>query len=756
MSLALAFIVGVTALIAGRAVTSKSSPPANNAGIVLGSETDLRVSDYNFNDAGTGYRDVWSAAKIESFLNKNSPVYASSDCVPGNVVFFGAGSELVDKGIVIDDNKKASFDVVWTSAKIKSSISDMSDQFMNKVPEAKMGNLCIFDNAGQVVDTGKKINDSGSSTSDIWTASKILNIVNPKTQMKLVPTAAPKTVAIFDAVGQVRSSGKTIDDTASPGPTVMWTSQKTAKAVADAAAAKMSLVSGAKARDWAMFDGTGQIVDSGSALNDNGKTVADIWSASKIQSVVDAAVVAANNSAASALADQTAECLASIDAAKAVNDTNANTLNALSVDLKTKMNLVPTAKNSAIAVFDGSGQAVDSKVAFNDAGTTSTDIWSADKISSSIAAVKASIDSQLANQSSQQTASNTAIQNQIASLTQQETDLSALLKTKMDLVPTAQSGNVGIFNGAGQAVDGGFALNDLGSGASVIWSSAKMKSSIDASASESGAAISTSNSTIAGLTTSANGKMILQPSAKKDAVAVFDGAGQAVASAFFVNDAGTTASDLWTASKTTAEIATRVSYTGTPVVNNLAMWTSASGVGDAKMTIDDSKTTTSNLWTAAQTKSYWDAEMLKTYSNKCWFTGKIDSTPTVGSTLQAYPFRIWSSGTCGATVGTTVSSVPITKTGLYLMTFSASFRSADSVNGKILLFRPVPTRSLTAQIYIVNGFASVYFATAMKIDAGTVFSLSLQFVNADGTTPASGGSAMMIVGTGEHLSVQEM
>ena len=755
MSLALAFIVGVTALIAGRAATSKSSPRENAAGIVVGSEADLRVSDYNFNDAGTGYRDVWSAAKIESFLNKNSPVYASSDCVPGNVVFFGEGSELVDRGIVIDDSKSASFDVVWTSAKIRSSISDMSDQFMNKVPEAKMGNLCIFDRTGQVVDTGKKINDSGSSSSDIWTASKILNVVNPKTQMQLVPAAAPKTVAIFDSAGQVQSSGKTINDTAPPGPSVMWTSQKTAKAVADAAAAKMTLVYGAKARNWAVFDGSGQIVDSGAALNDTGKTNADVWSASKIQSVVDAAVATATNNSASALADQTAACQASINAAKAVNEANANTLNELSVDLKTKMNLVPTAKSSAIAVFDVAGQAVDSKLAFNDTGTTTADIWSAEKISSSIAAVKTSIDSQLANQSSQQTANNTAIQDQITSLKQQETDLSALLKTKMNLVPTAKSGNVGVFDGAGQAVDGGFALNDSGSGASVLWSSAKIKSSIDASAAASTAAIDTSNGTIASLTKSADGKMILQPSAKKDALAVFDGAGQAVASKFFVNDAGTTASDLWTAAKTTTEIATRVSYAGTPVVNNLALWTSASAVGDSKISIDDAKTTTSNLWTAAQTKAYWDAEMLKTYANKCWFTAQLTRGSLVDSTVRAIPFTIWSSGACVATGGT-VSSVTFPKSGLFFVTFNLGIEFADSANGKILLFKPTSDKSFKAQIYIVNGQAYVYYSVLLKLDAGAVFSVSLQIVNADGTTPASGSSGVIVYDNGQHVCVQEM
>ena len=91
-----------------------------------------------------------------------------------------------------------------------------------------------------------------------------------------------------------------------------------------------------------------------------------------------------------------------------------------------------------------------------------------------------------------------------------------------------------------------------------------------------------------------------------------------------------------------------------------------------------------------------------------------------------------------------------------MVTFGASFTNAASTNGKILLFQPVPTMSLKAQIYLVNNVASVYYMTAMKIDAGTVFSLSLQFVNADGTTPASGSSAIMGAGNGEHFSFQEL
>ena len=289
----------------------------------------------------------------------------------------------------------------------------------------------------------------------------------------------------------------------------------------------------------------------------------------------------------------------------------------------------------------------------------------------------------------------------------------------------------------------------------MLWSSAKIKSSIDASAAASTAAIDTSNGTIASLTKSADGKMILQPSAKKDALAVFDGAGQAVASKFFVNDAGTTASDLWTAAKTTTEIATRVSYAGTPVVNNLALWTSASAVGDSKISIDDAKTTTSNLWTAAQTKAYWDAEMLKTYANKCWFTAQLTRGSLVDSTVRAIPFTIWSSGACVATGGT-VSSVTFPKSGLFFVTFNLGIEFADSANGKILLFKPTSDKSFKAQIYIVNGQAYVYYSVLLKLDAGAVFSVSLQIVNADGTTPASGSSGVIVYDNGQHVCVQEM
>jgi hypothetical protein len=753
MSLALAFIFGVTALVAGGiASKNKSSVLSDRDGIVVGSEKDLRVTDFAFNDAGSSSRDVWSASKIEAFLNKNSPVYAASAVASGNVVFFGPGNELVDKGMTIDDSKPASASVVWSSAKMKDVISQASNGFMLKASPAVEGNLCTFDSSGQVVDTGKKVNDGGSSTSDIWTASKILSVVSPAVQMKLVPTAQVKTVAIFDSAGQVQSSGSVIDDSSGPSGNVIWTSQKTQAAASSAATSKMNLVPSAKAQDWAMFDGSGQLLDSGVALNDSGKTAADVWSASKIQSVVDAAVASANATAASSISAQTATCQKSIDDAKAINTANANAVAALSSDIKTKMNLVPTAKSGDVAVFDGSGQTIDSKVAFNDAGSTASDVWSASKISSTIASVQASINSQISNQ----TTTNTQIQNQIDSLQKQETNLDALLKTKMDLVPSATASHVSVFNGSGQVIDGGFALDDSASGAAVIWSADKMKRVVDASAATSTNTFNTITSQINANTSILSGKMSLQPTAKPNSVAVFNTAGQATGSNFIMNDAGISASDLWTAQRIQTAVDTRVSYSGVPIVNDLALWTSSTSVGDARVSINDAATSTSNLWTAAQTKAYWDAQMLKTYSNKCWFRGNVVENVTIGASKQNLQFNVTDTAACSS-IGVK-TSVPLPRAGAYQINLWLLLSNAASANGKMLVFTASSTQSLRMPIYVVNGMATVSYQTVCLFSAGAQFAITVQLVNVDGTTPATGSSVTVTQtnGQGNLFSVQEM
>lgn len=766
MSLALSFVVGLTALVASGLAT-KNSNKKSTPGIVVGNESDLRVTSYQFNDAGSGYRDIWSASKIEAFLNKNSPVYASTDSVPGNVVFFGTGSELVDKGIVIDDNKPESSNVVWTSAKMKDVMNNASSKFMSRVPSATQGNLCTFDTTGQAIDSKTRINNNGSTETDIWTASKILSVVNPKSQMKLVPSASPKTIAIFDSVGQVQSSGNVIDDSAGPNPTVLWTSQRTQKAALDAAALKLNLVSGSKPNNWAMFDGSGQLLDSGSALNDIGKTAADVWSAAKIQSTIDAATAAATNSATAAVAAQTATCQVSIDQANAANTANKSALNTLSNDLKTKMNLVSTAKSNDIAIFDGAGQTIDSKLVFNDSGTTSGDIWSASKIVSSIASVKSDIDSKLATISSSQTSTNTLIQQQIDSLKQQETDLTVLLNKKMDLVPGSTARNVAIFNGSGQAVDGGFALDDSGSGASVIWSSAKTKEAIDFSAATQTTAINNLTTAVSNATTAGNSKMVLQPTAKANSLAVFNNAGQVIGSSYLINDTGTTANDLWTAAKINSAIDTRVSYTGTPVASYLAVWTSPTSVGDSKIKIDDTVTSTSNLWTAAQTAAFWDAQMLATYNNRCWFKGAVAGIQPVTSSPSDLLFNVLEAGPC-TTVGPT-SSVTIKNSAVYQVSLGIQLVNAKTAIGKYLSFSPTSGVSYKMPIFALdnvpsidgsppaNGVATVFYNYLSKFIAGTIVKITVQFVNLDGT-PATGATASTVAGdnVGNMFTIQQM
>jgi hypothetical protein len=754
MSLALAFIIGVTVVVASGLATSKRNVQTKGGGIVVGSEKNLLVTEYNFNDAGSGALDVWSASKIQAFLKKNGPAYASDSAVSGNVAFFSGGSELVDKGIIINDSLPASANVLWTSAKLNNTILETSANLMKTVPNSTPGNFCNFDSAGQLVDSGKKLNDSGNGSADIWSAEKVLSVVLPDSQMKLVPSAPQKTLAMFDSTGQVLSSGKTVDDTLPASSAVIWTSEKFNSSVDEAAKTKMSLVQPVVANNFVVFDGKGQVIDGGVALNDSGVTEKDLWSSSKIQLAINQVLEQSQDLAASQIGAQTEKCQAKIDVASGVNQNNLSALKDLSTSLSTKMNLIPTAKPKDIAIFDSGGQATDSLMQFNDVGTSQTDVWSALKISSEISSVQSAINSKLAAQSSQQTTANSQIQTQITSLQEQEKNLENVLKTKMDLVPGAVNNRIGVFNGTGQIVDSGFIVDDSALSATVLWSSEKIKKQIDVESSLCSQSVSDVSNQIKAVTVV--GKMDIQPTAKQNSVAIFNGSGQAVGSNYFINDMGTSTTDLWSAEKTTNAINTRVSYSGVPVVNDLAIWTSTSSVGDAKVSLNDSTTSTSNLWTAAKTKAYFDSQMLETYSKKCWFRGFVNEQVTIGSTLQNLTFTVTETANC-TTVGAK-TSVPLPRAGAYQINLWLLFYNASSANGKMLLFAPSSTQKLLMPIYVVNGAAAISYQTVCMYSSASSFTIPVQLVNVDGTTPAT-GSSITIQSTnsqGNLLSVQEM
>ena len=735
MSLALACIMGLTAVAASGIAAKKQNKQFENR-IIVGGEKDLRATQYQFNDAGKSELDIWSASKIESYLDKNSPAFVSSSAPAGNVAFFGGGSELVDRGFSIDDSRDASANVLWSSAKVKEVVGQNSD-FMLKVPSAQQNNFCSFDGRGQVIDSGVQLDDSANGAKNIWSSQKILETVMPQDQMKLVSGAKTDSVAVFDAYGQVVSSEKIINDAAAADGSIIWTSKKVSDVVAYASASKLSKVSNPTENNLVVFDGSGGIIDSGFSLNDQNISPKNVWSSSKIVSSIDGAISQIQNAVSSQISTQSDACSASIAAASQVNSKNIESIGLLSNELKTKMNLVEGALSNRVAIFNSSGQCVDSGNQFNDVGNSKSDLWSAEKIDSEIAKVKSALNQQTQNAAAE------------------EANVLTLLKTKMNLVAGAVENNIGVFDGYGQVVDGGFFVDDSSTSVKGLWTSRKINSLGESIASNCTSSQSATRAAITDTQNQLSRKMDLQPTAKTGSVAIFNGTGQAVGSTYFINDAGVSANDLWTAAKMSDSLSTKVSFSGSPVVNNLAVWNSQSSVYDAGFSINDAQTTTSNLWTASKTKNYFDSKMMDTYANKCWFRGFVNENVNITSAIQNMVFTITDAASCVSTGSKT--SVALPRPGAYQVNLWLLLKNISS-SGKLLSLILTPTQKLLMPIYAVNGVAAVSYQSVASFQASSAFTISLQIVNQDGITPAAGTLATVQTTTnqGNLFSVQEM
>ncbi len=136
----------------------------------------------------------------------------------------------------------------------------------------------ITDNTGH-----REISDGTTGTTDLWSASKINTELNSKNDLA-VPASAGN-VATLNASGQVTDSTIAVDD---GGTTTsdLWTGSYIDGLLDD----KADKVSAATATDIATLDSNGNLTDSGYKKDDAGIGTSDLWSATKIQAVIDSKI----------------------------------------------------------------------------------------------------------------------------------------------------------------------------------------------------------------------------------------------------------------------------------------------------------------------------------------------------------------------------------------------------------------------------------------------------------------------------------
>lgn len=343
-------------------------------------------SVYEINDSSTDPNALWSASKISSLTSQNDnmkivvganenvvalfdgsgqvlpakhsvPLSASQTNIAIEKAFsdkilltsapskhlasFDSSGQVKDSETFVDPNL-VNTNVVWPCTRVQSAITDFKDGIaktindqtnaaaqaqkfvvdpitvpsaaskMNTQPSATAGNFAVFNSSGQAVDSLMKLNDLGTTKSDVWSALKITNELEKLGQ---------KTFTLFPPVSD----------------TSLSTIQKNVDNTKLQTANKMNKIS-SNTNNLAIFDSAGSLKDGGFALSDSNISISNLWSASKIENYLTGA---------------NSNTLNQINSLKNA----AITLQEL---LNTKMNLVSTALESNIAVFDGNGQIVDS------------------------------------------------------------------------------------------------------------------------------------------------------------------------------------------------------------------------------------------------------------------------------------------------------------------------------------------------------------------------------------------------------------
>jgi hypothetical protein len=525
-------------------------------------------------DSATSSTSTWSSQKVSAMLaNSLQPISPST---VGDIPIITATGELADSGYKIDDTV-TSMTSLWSSNAISNAISSK----MSAVAGTAPNEIALFDGTGGLAGSNLSVQDTAPPNANVlWSSDKTTAIVAAK--QNLVSGAVAGDVAFFDSQGQVTDKGMTVDDTLSPSPTVLWTS----KQISNEMGKKQMLVGTAVANHLATFDASGQVVDSGSLVDDGAPpSTSVVWSSAK----TTAAISGKQNVVTSAVAEN----LASFDSSGQVKDSffsikDSSTASpsvlwsssAIETKLAPKQNLVPSAVSGNLASFDSLGQVADSGAIFSDSLPAANNvIWSSQKIASSQTTVVPSAPGNLASLDAAGKVTDAG--KRVDDLLGPDPAIVWTSSKVQDLVtslPVQKLGQSGtgkflIFDSAGQSIQSDIGLNDSTTSPSTIWSSQK---TIDAM------------------------QLKVSPAVAGHA-AVLDSMGQVVDGGYALNDSSAPDPNvLWSSTKLKSITNNKQDFIANPVSGNFV---SSDGRGQTIMTpytLDDTATGPTVLWTSAK------------------------------------------------------------------------------------------------------------------------------------------------------------
>lgn len=244
----------------------------------------------------------------------------------GNVAAFAADGSVADTGVRVDDSSPPSTSAAYTSAGVERLVNEKAAEYVKRMPpgSAVPKSLLTVNAAGQLESLPLTVDDSAAPNRNIlWSSKKVDSVVSDLESrcMRPVPaTVTPGTVLVADGSGGADGGrGLSVDDAARPSPSVLWSSERVeshfreqseavgrlvreeaellsgyVSAVQDttrrvdaanaALAAKIPVVRGAPEGNIAVFARDGTLADSGIRAGDSlPASDSVLWSSSKIE-----------------------------------------------------------------------------------------------------------------------------------------------------------------------------------------------------------------------------------------------------------------------------------------------------------------------------------------------------------------------------------------------------------------------------------------------------------------------------------------
>jgi hypothetical protein len=283
----------------------------NNGGII---DSQMRVDDDDQNP-----NVLWTSTKTGNAINNalSNLVQTTSSFVPNKFLTYNTNGVLQSSQYGVDDTAPSNTNL-YTSQKWDTLLSNATSYTIPKFNNAKDGIVCLTKSDGTLDISGNyTINDTLTSSQNLWSSQKVkqymdanvlgqcqdqINNVNTKIQVQNTAitslqnqfsskmdkiTGVATNLAVFDGSGNLQDSGMYFNDSAPPSNKILWTSQKIsgiiddANAKADACAiVPASYVAG----NIPNFSSNGTLQDSGYVIDDTRTGDKVLWSSQKQQS----------------------------------------------------------------------------------------------------------------------------------------------------------------------------------------------------------------------------------------------------------------------------------------------------------------------------------------------------------------------------------------------------------------------------------------------------------------------------------------